>query len=198
MGGDRELMARVVDGDGEAFDEVLARHGEAVRLRVRRIVRDEAAAEDLCQEVFLRLWTKGGQWDGRGALAAWLGRVATNLSLNHLRSVRRRRQQALEVPAEAGNHGLARVPSWLVDASAAEPAEAAEQAELMEHVARLIEELPAAKRGVLRLVHEEDLNVGEAAEELGIPVGTVKSRLHGARSALARELESLLETMGDI
>ena len=192
MPADRDLMRRVVQRDASAFDALFARYGPPVRLRLVSIVRDEATADDLLQEVFLRLWTRAEQWDGRGDLRAWLGRIATNLALNHLRSRRRRRQRPLEVPADAGegdeeNH----VPGWMIDQAAVAPDAAAELAERLELFGRLVAGLPEGKREVLRLVHEEDKAVGEAAEQLGIPVGTAKSRLHYALKRLVKEWQEI-------
>ncbi|MHC4718304.1 MAG: RNA polymerase sigma factor, partial [Planctomycetota bacterium] len=97
MPADEELMRRIADRDMAAFDAMFARHAEPIRRRLARLIRDRAAVEDLVQEVFLRLWTRADQWDGRGEPAAWLGRIATNLALNHLRSGKRRVER-LEPP----------------------------------------------------------------------------------------------------
>ena len=72
-------------------------------------------AQDLVQEVFLRVWTRAEQWQGKGTFAGWLNRMAMNLALNHLRSIRRRRERPLEIIKESndwddeeknGNNGL--------------------------------------------------------------------------------------------
>src|SRR5436190_17619750 len=94
---DHELMARVRKRDAEAFETLFERYRERVARHLDRTVRDAGAAGDLAQEVFLRVWTRAEQWDGRGSFRAWLFRIATNLALNHLRSVRRRREQPLEI-----------------------------------------------------------------------------------------------------
>src|ERR671932_347450 len=91
---DPELLAQIRARDAGAFETLFARYRELVRRQAQRIVRDESAADDLVQEVFLRVWTRSEQWDGRGACKAWLFRIATNLALNHLRTVRRRRESA--------------------------------------------------------------------------------------------------------
>lgn len=197
MPADEELMRRIADRDMAAFDAMFARHAEGVRRRLARLIRDRAAVEDLVQEVFLRLWTRADQWDGRGEAGAWLGRIATNLALNHLRSGKRRTER-LEPPAAEADEARSPLPPWMADPSAVQPLEAIAEAERKELLADLLASLPADKRDVLRLVHEEDRNVREAAEELGIPVGTVKSRLHYARAQLAREWQALIEKLGDI
>jgi RNA polymerase sigma-70 factor (ECF subfamily) len=155
-------------------------------------VRNEAAAQDLVQEVFLRVWTRAEQWNGRGAFKAWLYRIATNLAFNYLRSVRRRREQPLEIADDPGKDeeaGL--VPAWMVDASALGPDASLELAERSELFRRLVERLPTEKREVFRLVHQMEMSVRDAADELGIPEGTIKSRLHYAKERLAREWQDL-------
>jgi len=72
MDSDRELIRRIVAGDSAAFEALLDRHGETVRRHLARMVRDEVAAADLTQEVFLRVWTRADQQNASGALAAWL------------------------------------------------------------------------------------------------------------------------------
>ncbi|HET6428120.1 MAG TPA: RNA polymerase sigma factor [Phycisphaerae bacterium] len=181
---DEILMRRVRDGDAAAFDALLARHAEPVRRRLAAIVRDDHWADDLLQEAFLRLWQRAGQWSGSGSVSGWLRRIATNLALNHLRSQRRRPQRPLpgRADAEAGE------ADWLEDQSAFDPADLLEQAEMLERFRRSVDELPQAKREVLRLVHEEEMDIAAAAAELGIPEGTVKSRLHYSIKRIAREL----------
>ena len=193
---DKALVERVAAGDAEAFEALLERYGEAVRRHVGRIVRFGGAADDLAQEAFLRLWTRAEQWDGRGSFRGWLFRIATNLALNHLRSVRRRRHQPLdpsppEPLSDEDDEPLA--PAWMIDASALGPDVVAELAEERELCRRLIDRLPEGKREVFRLAHEAELPVRDIAEALAIPEGTVKSRLHYARKRLAREWKALAE-----
>lgn len=196
---DEDLMARIRERDANAFDELVARYAKTIGRRLRGIVRDEDAASDLLQEVLLRVWTHAHQWDERGPLKAWLFRIATNLALNHLRSVRRRRERPLEIapdPDDEDEESL--IPSWMIDASAICPEEAVVQAERRRLIWGLVDQLPEEKREVLRLIHEEDMNVREVSEALGVPEGTVKSRLHYAKERLAHEwknVESELEEM---
>lgn len=219
MESDFELIQRVREHDGEAFDELFARHGQAVQGHLLRMVRDAGIAEDLTQEVFLRLWTRAEQWEGRGLLAGWLLRIGTNLALNYFRGQRRARRgvceagsQELEGPPEerqsaaggairgggddtaqhlrampetTGDRGL--VPDWLADTSAVEPGEMLDRTEQGERLRELVAQLPEEKREVLRLVYDEEMDLQEVAERLGIPQGTVKSRLHHARARLARQ-----------
>ena len=176
---DRQLVERICRQDSQAFDELMRRHEPLVRRHLLRIVRDPAAADDLAQDVFLRLWQKAGQWRGKGAFRAWLMRIATNLALNHLRALRRRPHRPLQPAPGPGDEDQENtLPAWMVDPSAVEPDEAMEQAERRDLFRRMIEDLPDEKRQVLQMVHEEDMDLADVARALGVPLGTVKSRLH--------------------
>lgn len=185
---DEELVAQVQAREAEALETLFERYHYVVRRHVVSIVRDEHAAEDLVQEAFLRVWTRAEQWDGRGAFRAWLFRIATNLGLNHLRTVRRRGEQPLETPAGAEEDDNL-VPGWMMDAASLGPEAMLERTEHHELLRRFVETLPEEKREVLHLVYEEELNLREVACALSIPEGTVKSRLHYAMRHLAREWE---------
>ena len=182
---DRRLIERMQAGDEAAFDTLFDRHATAIRQHLLGIVRDEPAAEDLLQDVFLRLWTRCEQWQGEGPLIAWLMRIATNVALNHLRSQRRRPTRPLQVHAESEDES--RLPGWMIDDAALGPDELMERAEQQRMLWMIVQSLPESKREVLRLVYEQQMDIAEAADHLGIASGTVKSRLHYARSELERQ-----------
>ena len=192
---DRELAERVQQHDAVAFELLYDRYGEIIRRHIERIVRSdtvhpsEAASQDLVQEVFLRVWTRSEQWCGRGPFKAWLYRIATNLAYNHLRSVRRRREQPLRVRDIQEDEEGSDVPAWMIDDAALGPDAVAERVERREQIRRLVTDLPEGKREVLHLVHEMEMTIRDAAEELGVPEGTVKSRLYYARKHLQTEWE---------
>ena len=189
MESDFDLIRRVREHDGEAFDMLFARHGVPVRLHLQRIVRDAGIADDLTQEVFLRLWTRAEQWEGRGALAGWLLRIGTNLALNYLRSQRRHPQchQRRHLTGLAEANSQRELVGDMEDACAVEPGEALDRSEQGERLRELVAGLSDQKREVLRLVYEEQMDLQQVAAALGIPPGTVKSRLHHARAELARQ-----------
>lgn len=185
---DEILLRRIRERDAAAFDLLFARYQPALHRHLARTLRDDGAADDLVQEVFVRVWTRAEQWQEHGSGRSWLFRIATNLALNHLRAARRRPQQPLGGPA--GGHGdedESQLPSWLVDAASHGPDALVEQAERRALLRQLVAELPEEKREVLRLVHEAELAPQEVAASLGVPEGTVRSRLHYARKWLARE-----------
>ena len=189
---DRDLISRIQERDGKAFELLYARYKARVLRYLHSIVRDAHAADDLTQEVFLRLWTRAEQWKGSGPLNAWLLRIATNLALNHLRSVRRRRQRPLQIQlANAEDDEEKLMPGWMIDTTALGPDVILEHAEASQRLLHLVNDLSEKHREVLRLVHEAEMDTSAAAEALGIPEGTVKSRLHFARKHLARRWKEI-------
>jgi RNA polymerase sigma-70 factor (ECF subfamily) len=196
---DRDLAAGLVAGDERAFEELYAQYGEGITRHVARMVRSDAA-QDLAQEVFLRAWQRAGQWDGRGTFKAWLYRIATNLALNHLRTVRRRREQPLHTSGPGGSgadESDQEAPAWMFDNGSLGLEAAVEQSERLARVRQLVEQLGDKKRALFRLVHEYDVSVRDAAEELGIAEGTAKSRLYYARKQLAQQWQDLESTWED-
>jgi RNA polymerase sigma-70 factor (ECF subfamily) len=187
---DDALIERVRAGDAAAFDALYARFAAPLHRYVLGTVRDEAVADDLVQEVFLRVWTRAEQWDARGAVRVWLYRIGLNLAINHLRAARRRPSLPLDAPAAQGedeeNDGGG-LPGWLVDSASLGPEAAVEQGEQARLLRRLVEELPEEKREVFRLVRDAEMEPREIAAVLGIPEGTVRSRLHYGRKQLARQ-----------
>ena len=196
---DQFLIDKIRERDAEAFETLWARYSTAVRRHIMHTVRDESAAEDLVQEAFLRIWTSAEQWDGRGKFKAWFFRIATNLALNHLRTVRRRKQQPLEIPPDDFDDAdeAAPDPDWMIDTSINSPDVMLEQAEQSNLLWRLVEELPPEKREVLHLLYLKDMNLREVAAEIGIPEGTVKSRLHYSIKRLAREWKEIADETDD-
>ena len=192
---DEDLIIRIQSQDTDAFELLVARHEDTIRAHILRTVRNRAAADDLVQELFFRVWTRAGQWQGQGSVKGWLYRIATNLSLNHLRTIRRRREQALDVPSEEEEDKP--VPAWIIDKDTTRADEAVEQTEQYDMLRQIIEELPEEKREVFRLVHESELGIRGAAKILGIPEGTVKSRLHYTMKRLAQEWHELNSELED-
>jgi len=197
MPSDQDLMVRILERDVQAFKMLFVRYEKALRQHLISIVRDTDAADDLVQGVFLRVWTRACQWRGQGTFKAWLFRIATNLALNHLRSVRRRKEQPLRIPPEVTDEeGKKPAPSWQIDASSLGPDAITELTEQQELLRRLINELLEEKREVFRLMYEEEMEIREISEALGIPEGTVKSRLHYAKRSLARKWQDI-QTEGE-
>ena len=185
---DRDLIDRVIQRDGCALGLLMERHGPPLRTHLEGIVRDRAVAEDLLQELWLRLWERAGQWSGKGPLRGYLRRIATNLALNHLRTRRRIREcplQPASPDAEEADADL--TPGWMVDAATLGPDEQAARHEQYAMLQRLVGALPESTQEMLRMIHHEQMDLAETAEALGIPLGTVKSRLHYTHRRLGQD-----------
>jgi len=183
---DPELIRLIAQGNEEAFEALFTRHRGVVCRRLRGIVRDGDVADDLLQETFLRVWTRAETWKGTGSAAPWVLRIATNLALNYLRTMRRRREQSLEergpVPADADEEAAS---GSVEDESSLSPDAILEDVEDRRALQQLAGGLSEAKREVVRLLCDAEMDLREIAEELGVPEGTVKSRLHYATRELA-------------
>ena len=145
-----------------------------LRRRALRWCRNAAQADDLVQETLLRAFTKGGVFETQAHLQAWLYKVLQNLFIS------RRRNEATAQRALGAVHGAQadRVARW----------EAPSPPFLLPSAERALNSVPEPFASVVRLVDLEDHSYAEAAEVLGVPVGTVMSRLSRGRHRLAREL----------
>ena len=188
---DPQLIVQIKERDERAFQQFFERYREQVHQRVRCIVRDDASANDIVQEVFLRVWNRAGQWSGRGSAAAWLFSIATHLSLTHLRTVQRRREQRLEMLSETVEQEPQQVPEWMIEAASERPDAQVERADQQRWLRRQVQELSEDKREVFRLIYDAQVEVQDAAARLGIPEGSVKSRLHHGRRQLSRAWQAI-------
>jgi RNA polymerase sigma-70 factor (ECF subfamily) len=189
---DCELMRRVQQGDAHAFEDLVRRHDRTLGLHLRRYVGPDDAG-DLRQEVLLRVWARAHQWEGRGSPLAWMLRIATNLALNHLRA--HRKTESLEGSADDEGE-LTGEPGDTIpvayDATGSCPRTPPDEFERWETASRLAElmgEMPEEKRAVLGMARLEGLRLQEIADQLEVPLGTVKSRLHAATHWLAERWE---------
>jgi RNA polymerase sigma-70 factor (ECF subfamily) len=178
---DAQLLHRVAAGEPDAMEQLIARHQQALLARLKGIVRDSGMADDLLQETFMRVWTRAEQWRG-GSVGGWLATIATNLALNHLRAVRRRRDRLPPawpthmLDGDADDHTTHDPP----DRGMPLPVEQLEMDEDLARLRELVSVLPPEKRLVVSMVYDRQMDLKAVAEELNIPLGTVKSRLHYA------------------
>ena len=172
-GNEAELLTRVVSGDREAFDAVMRNHENRVFSVCLRILGDREKALDATQETFLTVFRKAGQFQGRSAVGTWIYRIAVNTCYDQLRRAQRRPYESLP------DH---------VDPSDPSAEEAIESAALRPEIEAALAQLPADFRNAVILSDLEGLSLPEAAEILGIPIGTVKSRVFRGRRLLAQHL----------
>lgn len=190
---DEELLRLIQRQDNQAFEALHTRYMNALNRHAHSIVHEGEASADIVQEVFIRVWQKAEQWNGSGSVKAWLYKITTNLSLNHLRSQKRRPQQALTPPTEyrvsdeAADDWETRVPARLIDSVAARPEVIVEQAEVKQQIWTLVDNLPKEKSDVFHMVYESDMDLKSVADALDIPEGTVKSRIYHSKRQLAAQ-----------
>jgi len=183
---DRELWAAAVhEEDADAFGILFERHARAVYNHLFRRCGDWSSAEDLTSVVFLEAWRKRHRVElDRESALPWLLGVATNVVLNHRRGLRRYRVALSRVPLpEVGGPVSAGVQDFAGDVAERIAAESK-----MSLILSLVGYLPERERQVLELCAWDGLSYEDAGAVLGIPVGTVRSRLSRARQRL-RELE---------
>jgi RNA polymerase sigma-70 factor (ECF subfamily) len=181
---DAQLVQSCLRGDGPSWEELVRRHTRRVYSLCYRFTGNPAAAEDLSQEVFLRVYrTLGSYRSEYGAFPTWLTSVTRNLLVDHYRRTRRDRlTDSIEdaMPKLEEKHSPARSPDRL--------AQAAElSAQLQRGLARLSPEL----REAVILRDLQGLEYGEIRTVLQVPEGTVKSRINRGRIELARILDEM-------
>ncbi len=177
---DEEVVRRVRAGRIDLFEALMRRYNQRVYRIARAVLRNDAEAEDVTQETWVRAFEHLGQFAERAAFRTWLGRIALHESWARAR--RGRRHESLE--PDRGVEGR----EMKKESPAADPEKAAFDHEVRSLVEAAVEGLPEIYRTVFMLRHVEELSTAETAELLELTEETVKTRLHRARSALQREL----------
>jgi RNA polymerase sigma-70 factor (ECF subfamily) len=180
------LLAYRATGDRRLFEELIRRYERELFNYLKQYLGDTQLAEDAFQSTFLQIHLKCDQFDSERRFRPWLYAVATNQAIDTQR--RRRRERMVSLDQATSSADQANQLKELVDAPADLPAEDLERDEERSLVRRAVEDLPEPLRQVLLLVYFQGLKYREAAEVLGVPVGTVKSRLHAAIRKLERTL----------
>jgi RNA polymerase sigma-70 factor (ECF subfamily) len=187
---DRTLLDRTVSGDSSALEALMSRHSPRIYRLAYGIARNHADAEEIVQDVFLTLVTKGASFEGHAALTTWMYRVTTNAALNKRRGKRRELEVSLEehLPTfkEDGHREGDR--SYVLADWSGMPAERLESAEVRKILEQAIDSLPDHYRAVLILRDVEELSNEEVAQIVDDSLASVKSRLHRARMALREQL----------
>ncbi len=175
-GGDVSVVSRCLQGDAAAWETVVRSYSRKIRRMAERYASVRYEAEDLTQEVFSRVYVHLDQFRAdTGTLHNWIVRIGRNLMIDHLRRSRRSRWCAGSEELEALN---------LEDHRVCAPDRGAESEEAARIVTAGLCRLPEDLREVLRLRYIEDMSYQEISDLLGVPEGTIKSRISRARSRL--------------
>lgn len=180
------LIDRCRRGDAEAFGRFVDLYQTRVLGFVRRMVSNPDDAADIAQETFLRAFQSFSRFDGRSSARTWLFRIAHNLCIDRARRLDRRVEETALIDSEDESVMDVSDDRWQPDRLVLDD-------ELREAVERGIEAMSEKLRAVLLLHDREEMAYDEIAATLGIPVGTVKSRLFLARAHLQGAVKSYLE-----
>jgi RNA polymerase sigma-70 factor (ECF subfamily) len=187
---DEQLMHAFRDGNARAFELLLARHERKVWNFLRRSVGDQTLAEDLLQEVFLRVVKARAEWKGESKFTTWVYAIARNLCIDHARRAVHRDARSLDAPTrpddEAGETLHDRLAGDERDAEGR-----ASDGQVRVRVEAAVADLPPDQREVFLLREVMDMPFAEIAVVVGAPEPTVKSRMRYALERLREALEDL-------
>lgn len=190
---DQLLVERVQRGDKRAFELLVTKYQRKLMRLVSRLLCDQAEAEDVVQEAFIRAYRALPQFRGDSAFYTWLYRIGINTAKNYLLSQGRRAPTSTEVDAEEAE--TSREGGQLRDINTPESMLATKQ--IAETVNIAMGELSEELRIAITLREIEGLSYDEIADAMGCPIGTVRSRIYRAREAIAEKLRPLLGTALD-
>jgi RNA polymerase sigma-70 factor (ECF subfamily) len=178
---DEEVVARVLAGETAMFEIVMRRHNQRLYRVARAILRNDAEAEDVMQDAYVRAYEHLDQFAGRAKFSTWLARIAVHEALG--RQHRANRYQELTPISEPEGDPMDRFASLAPD-----PEQQAASSEIRRLLEEAVEKLPDTYRVIFMLRDVEELSTTDAAEILEITEENVKVRLHRARALLRKSL----------
>lgn len=186
---DEVLMEHIVRGSEAAFATLVDRYRGRIINLVCRFINDRDRAQEIAQEVFLRIFVHRERYRPSGKFSTWMYTIAVNLAKNEIR----RRVRARRIISLDGLMEVAGDSSRFVADRGPGPERRLRQREVQEWVGKALAGLPEKYREVIVLRDVQQLSYEEIEKVLGIPGGTVRSRINRARSALQEQLSGLVE-----
>ena len=181
-----ELMTRVAEGDGDAFEALVLRHQTSVLNFIYRFIGDRTQAKDLSQEVFIRVWQAAKRYEAKAKFTTWIYRIASNLCFNELKSARRRRWFHFFQSAEEGGQTIEE--NFPDDSPSAE--DLLLTRERNRQITDALQGLPENQRMAIILKRYDDLSYEEIARIMGCSVSAVESLLVRAKRTLQEKLKT--------
>jgi RNA polymerase sigma-70 factor (ECF subfamily) len=182
----QELALLCREGDARAWERIVRAHQERILNLAYQFTGNREEARDLAQEVFVRLYQKLDQYDPARPFATWLNRLARNVCIDHYRQ-RRRDRCLVDTPVEEfGSLAAATAP----------PDRRLEARDRRELILRALDGLGEISREAIVLKDLQEMSIEEICRTLGLPEGTVKSRIFRARIELGRQLLRLQGARG--
>lgn len=174
---DRALIKAIAVGDAKALEQLFTRNQTRVFRYLARIVRNEAQAEELVNEVFLGVWQSAARYEGRSEPATWLISIAHNKAVSALR----KKREVSSIDEDAAN---------AIEDGADTPEVSTQKLDKAAQMRAAMQSLSVEHREILDLVYYQEQSVSEVAEILGIPEATVKTRMFYARKKLSELLKA--------
>jgi RNA polymerase sigma-70 factor, ECF subfamily len=184
---DAQLMLRFKGGDPEAFDRLFSRHTRTMINFAYRFVRDRRLAEELAQEIFLKIYEAASGYQAQARFTTWLYRIATNVCLNEVRKPQFRTTHKSLSAENADGAGIA-----LCTEANGGPEKNLEREAISNALREALDKIPEKQRIAFILNKYQELSYAEVAGIMKISEKAVKSLIHRAREALAERLKPLL------
>jgi RNA polymerase sigma-70 factor, ECF subfamily len=182
------LLASARAGDAAAFASLVMPHRDAIFRVTQRILRNPDDAEDAVQTAFLEALRHLASFQGRSRFSSWLTRIAMNAAFMRLRTSRRKSETSLDEMVK----GVDRLARLHLSEARPNPEQECSAKEVRGLMDKALDRLGPLYVEVLHMRDVQELSAKEAARILGLPVGTVKARLHRARSRLTRHVQAML------
>ena len=170
---ENELIRSCIDGEEFAFTQLVEDHQDMVLSIARRLGAGKEQAEDIAQEVFIRVYRNLGKFEGKSKLSTWIYRIAYNTTVELWR--KRKENFSYDFLVDQG---------WQPESCDESPDKLMERRDQVRHLQELIAHLPEKYRGVIVLYYLQGKSYEQVAEIMGLPLGTVKTYLHRAKKAL--------------
>jgi RNA polymerase sigma factor (sigma-70 family) len=178
---DKELVSHILGGNLHAFKLLIKQNERLVAHMVGKLIRNREEHEEICQDVFMKVYEKIGDFNFQSKLSTWIATIAYRLAIN---SMRRNRIQYSPI-AEEENFNTKFI-------STDDPSGVVEEEDMDKYILQLVEALPSQYGVILTLYHMEHMNYAEIGEITGMPEGTVKNYLFRARVLLKEKIKNFM------
>jgi len=185
---DRVLVDAALAGDQQAYQQLVDKYQRALHFHILKLVRNRDVVDDLVQEAFLKAFDCLNSYNRQYAFSTWIYRIATNHTIDYLRK-KKLSTLSIDEPVQ-GKDGDMQME--LTDEAASTDREVIEK-QRRKMVRDAVEALPEKYRLVVRMRHMQEMSYEEIAEELGLPLGTVKAHIFRARELLNKHLKDRIK-----
>ncbi len=181
---ENSVIERCKNGDREAFAYIVQKYMKPAYYVALGYVGNSDDALDLSQDAFVNAFRHIKRFDSSRSFFPWFYSILKNLCMNHLNRLRRHREQSIDDTSDDA-------PETSIPVETVDPEQSAVRRDLAAKIGQAMRRLRPKEREIIILQHLQDFSYQEIADLLGIPIGTVMSRLYGARRSLRRELERM-------